>query len=182
MQSTSSPPRSWDRFCSSWQCRRRSMSCVAPPISRPGKPPENQGLVDFHFCGCANWPAGQTWCYCRGCNESSWPHAQGGGWSKTEHFSTALHFFFPSNYMEVRAPTKVLELGWQMERFQPCQPSGHIHHQSAGKPWETHAGLFKSKTKHCCAWKLGAQTEPDPVLCTFALPIQEFSLTSEVSI
>lgn len=60
-------------------------------------------------------------------------------------------FFFSSNYMEVRAPTKVLELGWQMERFQPCQPSGPIHHQSAGKPWETHAGLFKSKTKHCCA-------------------------------
>lgn len=41
------------------------MSCVAPPISRPEKSPENWGLVDFHFCGCTSWPAGQTWCYCR---------------------------------------------------------------------------------------------------------------------
>lgn len=102
MHSTSLAPRSRDSFCSSWQCSRRFMSfCVAPPITKPGKPPGNQGLFDFHFlwvCRVASLTPLKLW---RGVCEHSPVHKEGA----EEPCSISVSpFTFPNSFYEGEIP------------------------------------------------------------------------------
>lgn len=129
MHSTSLAPRSRDSFCSSWQCSRRFMSfCVAPPITKPGKPPGNQGLFDFHFlwvCRVASLTMLKLW---RGVCEHSPMHKEGA--EETCSISVSP-FTFPNSFYEGEIPHRGAPFGvGKGNASQPCHPGHPWYHQT----------------------------------------------------